>query len=380
MNSIKAFKGSIKDNYYFYFVYIPSVMLIFLIIMFLLRFPKIATQGVNAGIDICINTLLPSIFPFMFFSSLTINLKIFDGLSAKISCLSKVLFGLPGVTIPIIIMSVIGGYPVGAFLIKDAFEKGKITSVEGKRLLLFCVNPGIGFTYSMIGCNLYNSAYIGILLFSVSVLVSFIVGIFSRFYEDRVDFKKVQEKHMSQKSISTSLLDSMNASVHNVVNVCVWVIIFSCISALVNVIPLNKSASDIIKMLSEVTNGAIISKDNYNIFVLSAVIGFCGFCIHMQIMPTLAALKMKYSHFLCSRILSSGLYCVLTAIFLNVFSVECEAVSLGFSPKKIEIHSSVLLCVFLMIMCGLFVLGDGFTAYIKEKNISANNRNEDYLY
>ena len=347
--------------------------------MLLLRYPKAGSLGVSAGISICINTLLPSVFPFMFFSTLVMNLKMFDGLFVKLSYLSKAIFDLPGVAMPIIIMSVIGGYPVGAFLIKDAFEKGKISSLQGKRLLLFCVNPGIGFTYSMIGCSLYNSLNIGIILFLVSVLSSLIIGLFSRFYEEGIDFKK-EEQVTSRKMVSASILDSMNTSVRNVVNVCVWVVIFSCIASLADVLPLNESISDIIKILSEVTGGVIIAKENYNIFVLSSVVGFCGFCIHMQIMPTLSSLKMKHSHFLCSRILSSGLYCILTAVFLDIFSVKTETILLGEMPRKTDIHSSVVLCVFLMIMCGLFVLGDGFTTYIKEKNIATNHRNEYDLY
>ena len=122
MKSQKTIKCLIRDNSHFYFVYIPLSILIFLIIMLLLCYPKVGSQGVSTGISICINTLLPSVFPFMFFSTLVMNLKMFDGLFVKLSYLSKVIFDLPGDAMPIIIMSVIGGYPVGAFLIKDAFE------------------------------------------------------------------------------------------------------------------------------------------------------------------------------------------------------------------------------------------------------------------
>lgn len=380
MKNVKVIKTLIRKNSYFCFVYIPSILLIFLIFMLLLCYPDIASKGVGEGIEMCTKTLLPSIFPFMFFSSLIMNLKIIDGFFKKMTKISKLFFDLPSVAMPIIIMSLIGGYPIGAFLIKNAFEKGKISALQGKRMMLFCVNPGIGFTYSLIGSSLYNSFEIGIILFVISVLSALIIGFFTRFYEDGEDYTKVESFINSKMSASEALLDSINVSTHNIANVCVWVIIFSCISALADILLLNKPVLDFLKMVSEVTNGVMISKKDYSIYILNSVVGFCGFCIHMQIMPTLTCLKMKYSHFLCSRILSSSLYCILTSVALDLFKINVDTIYVGAVPQNTEIRSSVTLCVFLMIMCGLFVLGDNFTAYIKEKNKSVNKGNKAELY
>ncbi len=380
MKNVAIAKAYIKQNSYFCFVYLPFVMLVSVIIMLLLRYPSIASKGVVAGIRICMDTLLPSMFPFMFFSTLMLNLKISDNFFDKLSAVSNFLFGLPGISLPIILVSLVGGYPVGAFLVKDAFEKGMITLIQGRRMLLFCVNPGLAFTYSMIGSHLYGSERTGVIVFCVSVITSFIIGVLSRFYEDGEDYCEKRITAKQKRTVSETVISSMNTCVVNTVNVSVWVIMFSCISSLVDVMPFKKSSSDFIKMIIEVTNGVIISKNCYSLLVLCAVVGFCGFCIHLQIMPSLTKLKMRYSHFLCSRILCAALNCVFCFLALQVFPVETDALSLGHLPSQTRLSSSAILCAFLMLMCGLFVLGDGYSAVIKEKNKSANKGNKADLY
>ena len=369
-----------RKNSYFIFVYVPLLTMILLLTMLLLYYPQAATIGVSKGIDICLESLIPSLFPFLFVSTVMMNYGIFDKFSAKVGKLSKLIFDLPGDALPIIIMSVIGGFPIGAVLIKEAFEQGKISAQEGKRMLLFCVNPGPAFTISFIGCSLIGNSKAGLTVYVSTVLSSLTIGIISRFFSDEDDLRIfVSEKTVNSKAVDV-LNNSISSCINNTLNICTWVIIFSCIGALIDVLPVTTLTSDFIKMISEVTNGAMVSVERFSLPVLCAVIGFSGFCIHFQIMPSLISLKLRYKYFLCSRIISSGLSCIICYILLQVFPEYIQTVSLGTKPEKIIFPASVPLCIFLMLLCSLFIIGDSYVVIRNSKNINDNKVNKPYLY
>lgn len=372
---IKKLKNKIITDAHFYLVYIPFAGLICCGIMLLLCYPQAASDGFRHGLDICLNMLLPSIFPFLFLSSMVINLRLFDSIGKKMKLIMNFIFKLPGEALPIILVSLIGGYPVGAFLIKSAFEKGIITSMQGRRMLLFCVNPGIAFTMSVIGVNLYSSVKIGLTVFAASILSSLTLGVLSRFFEEGNDVRKKSASDSVIQHVSVITLDTMNTCIRSTVNICAWITVFSCLSSLLDVINMEAGFSEFIKMICEVTNGVMIARSNYSIAVLLAILGFGGFCIHLQILPVLISLKLNYKYFLCSRIICGALNCILSLFISSFFQSEIPVMSYNTKCEAAIFSSSDALCAFLVIMCGLFVLGDSFTVYRKKKNISAKSGN-----
>ena len=80
----------------------------------LLFYPTQAAAGAKRGIGYCVDILIPSLFPFMALSVFVVK----SGLAASMGRLTagpcRILFGLPGSAAAAIVMSMVGGYPVGA--------------------------------------------------------------------------------------------------------------------------------------------------------------------------------------------------------------------------------------------------------------------------
>ncbi|MFR2561531.1 MAG: nucleoside recognition domain-containing protein [Anaeromassilibacillus sp.] len=80
----------------------------------LLFYPTQAAAGAKRGIGYCVDILIPSHFPFMALSVFVVK----SGLAASMGRLTagpcRILFGLPGSAAAAIVMSMVGGYPVGA--------------------------------------------------------------------------------------------------------------------------------------------------------------------------------------------------------------------------------------------------------------------------
>ena len=157
MSTLKTFYNKIIENKLFYFTYVPFVSAISLLGFTLLCYPAASVEGVKEGIGICTNVLIPSLFPFLLISHLFVESGALCFRNKIVSWFMRVFFALPGSAFPIILLSFIGGFPVGAILIKNAYEKGAINESEGQRMLLFCVNPGPAFTFITVGSNTNQS-------------------------------------------------------------------------------------------------------------------------------------------------------------------------------------------------------------------------------
>lgn len=367
MNVYYSIKKKIKLNRFFYFVYMPCATFIVIVSLLLLCYPEVATIGVKKGIAICVSTLIPTLFPFMLFSQLAIELNIMHTGNKLVARITEFIFGLPGNALPIIFFSFIGGFPLGALLVKLAYEKKEISMTQGRRMLLFCVNPGPSFAVSTVGCALFGSEKVGYIVYFSSVLSSIIIGVLSRFIFEAEPVTWREDKS-EFTDIPSAINKSINTSVKNIVNICVWVIIFSCLSELVYMLDFFKGFEDFICMITEVTNGVYRAAQSYGLPIVCAIIGFSGFCIHLQLLPVMLKLRLKYRYFLVSRIIAAAFNCIICYFITDIFPQTTVTANLSVPADTVAVSSSLPLCICLMFLCGLFIIGDGFVANKKEKN------------
>ena len=155
-------------------------------------------DGAVQGIDLCLKTLVPSLFPFM----AAVNLMINTGFCARLGKLlekpSRVIFGLGGGFAPVFLLSMIGGYPVGAAGIRALYSRGELSEGEAKRAALFSVGAGPGFLVSYIGAGIYSNERVGVYLLAAQVASAMILGAAARFlYRDEVDISNTEIKTAS---------------------------------------------------------------------------------------------------------------------------------------------------------------------------------------
>lgn len=132
---------------------IPLFCLILFLLFFLLCFPQESLLASRQGLGLWLNTLLPTLLPFMIVS----NLLIFSG------SLDKLIAMLPGLNrasrlspygIYAIFLGFLCGYPMGAKLTADLYGKQKISKKEAEYLLTFVNNPSPAFlsSYVLLQC------------------------------------------------------------------------------------------------------------------------------------------------------------------------------------------------------------------------------------
>ena len=130
------------------------------------KMPDAVTQGVTDGLKICFNVILPSLFPFMVLSAYIVKSEALSFFYKLFYPLTRFVLHQPLCTVPVVIMGLVGGFPVGAKMTFLLLEKGQITKNQAQRLCMFCVNGGPAFVITAVGVNMLASNKAGIIIFA----------------------------------------------------------------------------------------------------------------------------------------------------------------------------------------------------------------------
>lgn len=79
-----------------------------------LRYSRECYRGIESGIGFCLSVLIPSLFFFMIVAAYIVDSGIAEAICRPLGRLSQALFRLPHESLAVILLSMIGGYPVGA--------------------------------------------------------------------------------------------------------------------------------------------------------------------------------------------------------------------------------------------------------------------------
>lgn len=331
-----------------YFTPIPLFFCICLIFMF----PDAVKSGITKGLEICFYTIIPSLFPFAVLTSYMQRANVFLPLHRLLSPLSRVIFRQPPSALPVIILSLTAGFPIGIKMVEGLLLKGEITEHQAKRLCFFCMNPGPGFVITAVGANLMHSTEAGVIMYASLCLSGLIIGFFTRFYDDK---KPLPKNKIYDSYANASIYASVTDGLQTVLTICAWVVLFSAFSESLAQIIKNESAVMIITCLSEVTKGCTLLSGRVGLPIICALMGFGGLCVHCQVLSSLKGCGMKYPIFLLSRLLNGVLSGMITQLLLLIFPVKTEvfanssgvcAPSFSLSPTSFIIF--MLMCIIMI--------------------------------
>lgn len=191
-------------------IVLPSFAMLMLILD-----SKTALQGARQGLELCVQTIIPSLFPFF-----VISILLTDALSGcEIPVLKPLLrfCKMPIGSENLLIVGLLGGYPVGAKCVYDTWKRGQITTIDAKRCLGFCSNAGPAFIFGMCGI-LFSEIWIVWILWGIHILSALLVG--------SILPKNGSCKIPTVRSKNISLPEAMAKGIDAILSVCGWVILF----------------------------------------------------------------------------------------------------------------------------------------------------------
>lgn len=249
---------------------------------------KTALQGAGEGLRLCIQTIIPSLFPFFILSVLLTSSL--TGVRSKLLAPIGKLCAMPSGSEILLVTGLLGGYPVGAQSVNLAWRSGQLTKNDAQRLLGFCNNAGPAFLFGIIATQFMDSAapwILWLIHISTALLVGFILP----------GNSKNEVILRAGKAVSVSV--AMECSLKITASVCGWVILFRTLISFLDrwLLWLFPDAARVALCgLLELANGCCQLgqiKDVATRFVVcSGLLSFGGLCVTMQTMTATGGLGL----------------------------------------------------------------------------------------
>lgn len=317
-----------------------TIVIIF-IMLIIVKSPKRYSEGTISGLKLFFNSVLPGLFPFMLLTKLLTELGIAFKVSSKLGKISNKVFGTPGVSFFAFFMSIISGYPIGAKIISDLYEKHLISSSDAKKMSVFCTTSGPIFIIGAVGTIMLNSYKAGIVLYLSHIFSSIFLGFF---------YNLLTRKKTSTQTITTNRTFLTNQKQDNLLTYCLTQTINNlfvvgayittfflitellenigvissltfCINKILAILHLpNTYTKGVLFGLLEITRGAkelSLISSNASLVLISGLLSFSGLSIIFQSMAFLKTTQIKMHEFVFFKfmhMLLSMIFCYIILI------------------------------------------------------------------
>ncbi len=335
----------------------------------LLAWPAAAAQGMAQGVTLCLETLVPSLFPFMVLAEYLSASGLGEAAGKRLHRLSRRLFALPGAAAPVIVLAFLGGYPVGAVGAAGLLRRGLLTRKETRRLMALCCLPSPAFMVCAVGERMLGSAQAGWLLWGCTALAALLPALVrARFSEKENNCESAPAAASPAKS--DAFTGAVAAAARSLFLLCAFVALFAAMNALLQqtafptflvrisglFLP-ETAAQSLLPVLLEVTGGiASCAQAGAPLWLAAFAAGWGGLCVHGQVFSFLKAGELSRGVFLFDRFLHGVLSAILTGIVLSLFPRTAEVFATCSSASTQYFSSAIPASAALLILCAVYLL------------------------
>ena len=250
---------------------------------------KTALEGARDGVELCLKTVIPSLFPFFLLSILLTSS--FSGTALPLLRPLGRLCGIPKGAESILISGFLGGYPVGAQSIATAYRHGQLRKQDAERMLSFCNNAGPAFLFGMVA-SMFPRKWMAWALWGIHIVSTVLVSMVLP--ANHSDTAKMSE------GSNITLSQALHSSVTVMATVCGWVVLFRVLVSFLKrwfLWLLPAEAQVAMTGLLELSNGCCellsISDISLRFVIASGVLAFGGVCVTMQTISVTSGLSLQ---------------------------------------------------------------------------------------
>lgn len=268
--------------------------------------------GAREGVDLCIRTVIPSLFPFFLLSQILVSA--WTGRQLPMLRPLGKLLGVPEGCESLLIPGFLGGYPVGAKSIHHAWESGCVSEQDANRLLFFCSNAGPSFLFGM-AAPLFSKPGTGWILWGIQIVSTILVAYLMR----REPGVAKPVPALLEQSLSQALKNAVSVTAQ----VCGWVICFRIITTFADrwflwLVP--EWIRVLFSGFLELSNGclrlSVLASEEIRFIFCSVMLSWGGICVIMQTASVTKGLKLRY--YLLGRLLHTGFSLFLSLSILGI--------------------------------------------------------------
>lgn len=289
----------------------------------------------RGALSLCLELIMPSLFPFFVLSGLLNRLGLPALLGRLLSPLAGRIFHVSGPGASAFFIGITGGYPMGASYIADMLERGQVNGAEASRLLSFCNNSGPAFIVGAVGAGVFHSASVGLLLYLIHILAAIIAGVLLR-PRKAINFSPCAQA--AAESIKTALPEAVRQSVVSTLNVCGFVVCFTVLTGLLDAWGLfsglagaisarfglelhfvRAALTGVLELGSAVGAMQGLAVTPLNLALAAGILGWGGISVHFQTAAVLSDSDIKTALHFRGRLMSAAIGAALGYILGAMF-------------------------------------------------------------
>ena len=305
--------------------------------------PEDASLAAAGALSLCAKVIVPSLFPFFVCANLFCALHLTQPLERALSGVMQPVFGVPGSGAAALVVGL----------------TGSIDKKSAGRLLLFCNNCGPAFIFGVVGPAVFGSRLAGLLLYIVHCTSALLLGTLPRKKTAVLPSENANAAQEAPPSFSAALTDSVRKAGQTALEVCMFVLLFGVLTALVQsalkafLPPLALTA---LSGILELSGGAgalaeLALAQGVKFTLASMLLAFGGLSVHAQtravLTPTglgsLPVFLPKLLHALTAGLLSIPVYRLFDAQLASSAAFAACGAGAGFA--LMELTLSVLACL-----------------------------------
>ena len=347
----------------------------------LLCFPGIAGAGVTQGLSSCVNTLIPSLFPFMVLSTYMAESGLAASLGKWAQPVTRFLFRQPGCAAAVVLMGFVGGYPAGAKTVSRLLEQGELTREQAGRLLCFCVSAGPPFVLTAVGACLLGNPSAGVVLLLSVTLSGLLLGVFTRF---RGSAQPPQKAKGTVQTSGSPFVSSVMGAARSMAAMCALVVGFSVLLQFLEDLGVVRSIArflilrgfypgngiSLLPFLAEITAGCRTgAMAGASLPLFAFALGWGGVCVHLQVFSLFREFPVSRWVFRLFRLLHGLLSGALCWLLLPFFP-QAESASSQWSSQLSAAASAPIPAVIVLFVLLLVMALDGsrFSLFGRKKS------------
>ncbi|MCL1832147.1 MAG: hypothetical protein FWG45_04450 [Oscillospiraceae bacterium] len=246
------------------------------------------TAGVFAAVSqtvtLCLNTIIPSLFAFLALSTFVISSGLVRGEAA------------------IVLLSLVGGYPVGAKLLADRVDTDSAYAKRAERMLMYCYCGSPAFLLTLVG-------KLGLYVWLSNVAACLIFAVFTRLFGKH---ERVREPVKAVRVSGDVLISSVTGAGIALCRICLMMLAFAVVLRVLEFVGLMLILPDYAYAVAEITH---VIHLNAHPAVLAALTSLGGLCVMLQTSAIVGG-RFKRGLFLLARLpiaaLSAGIAHLLT--------------------------------------------------------------------
>ena len=219
----------------------------------------------------------------------------------------------------------IGGYPIGAKLLAEMVDDGRLSAHEAASALPFCYGCGPAFSAGIAGVAVFGDARFGIAAMCADFCAN--ATMFLWYIAMNKNAKNAAES--KSDGFSTKLMtDSVNSAASAMVGVCSMIVFFAALRAVLESVVPRIFEVMMLPSVLEISNISGLSvRDGITLPIVSMLLGFGGLCVIMQVAAIVGG-RFLLKKFMLSRILSLPLiggYAFVIAKIFDRLGIVAEA-------------------------------------------------------